>query len=175
MGLNPGQSWISPKNHGTLLPRISARTSKPPGLQDIVSLKDKSCMTGGEYVVPSKRIIFRVPSSIINLQAGSGLMETGWNSTVPGLDGPLLLPECTDGHVTKMRETSGGTVAQSHITEEDGPDAFNPKEVDPMCTDTYLSAFLVPFISLIILIMQLTSSSSFVSVAGLCLLYINQA
>lgn len=64
MGLNPGQSWISPRNHGTPLPRISARTSKPPGLQDIVSLKDKSCMTGGEYVVPSKRIIFRVPSSI---------------------------------------------------------------------------------------------------------------
>lgn len=120
MGLNPGQSWISPRNHGTPLPRISARTSKPPGLQDIVSLKDKSCMSCGEYLVPSKRIIFRVPSSIINLQAGSGLMETEWNSTVPGLDGPLLLPECTDGHVTKMRETSGGTVAQSHITEEDG-------------------------------------------------------
>ncbi|TAQ84023.1 hypothetical protein B7494_g7657 [Chlorociboria aeruginascens] len=108
------------------------------GLQDIVSLKDKSCMSGGEYVVPSERALFRVPSSIINLQAGSGLIETGWtveHKTVPEVDGLLPLPECTDGHVTKTRQTSGGTVAHYHVTEEDGPDAFNPSEVDPMYTD----------------------------------------
>ena len=66
-------------------------------------------------------------------------------------------------------------MAQSHVTEEDGPNAFNPKEVDPMYPDTYVLAFLVPFISLIVLTMQLTSSSSFVSATSLCLLYINQA
>lgn len=117
------------------------------GLQDIVSLKDKSCMSGGEYVVPSKRVLFRVPSSIINLQPGSGLIETGWtveHNAVPGLDGPGPLPECTDGHVTKTRKTSGGTVAHYHITEEDGPDVFNPMEVDPMYTDRMWQAVELP-------------------------------
>jgi hypothetical protein len=108
------------------------------GLQDIVSLKDKSCMSGGEYVVPSKRVLFRVPSSIIDLQAGSGLIETGWtveHNTVLEVDAPLPLPECTDGHVTKTRQTTAGTVAHYHATEEDGPDAFNPRELDVMYTD----------------------------------------
>jgi len=46
------------------------------GIEDIISLKDKSCVTGGEYVVPHLRVIFRIPYSIINLQAPSGLIET---------------------------------------------------------------------------------------------------
>lgn len=108
------------------------------GLQDIVSLKDKSCMTGGEYVVPSMRALFRIPYSIINLQASSGLIETGWtvgHSAAPEVDGPLPLPECTDGHVTKTRHTTAGTVAHYHVTEKEGPDAFDAKEVDPVYTD----------------------------------------
>lgn len=130
------------------------------GLQDIVSLKDKSCMSGGEYVVPSKRVLFRLPSSIINLQADSGLIETGWTvehnttiRTVPGLDDgrlpfplplPLPLPECTDGHITKTKQTTTGTVVHFHITAEDGPDAFNPREVDPMYTNKMWQALELP-------------------------------
>lgn len=117
------------------------------GLQDIVSLKDKSCMSGGEYVVPSKRVLFRVPSSIINLQAGTTLIETGWtvkHSTIPGLDEPLPLPECTDGHVLKTRKTTTGSVENFHFTTKDGPDAFNPKEVDPMYTDRMWQAVELP-------------------------------
>jgi hypothetical protein len=103
------------------------------GLQDIVSLKDKSCATGGEYVAPSMRALFRIPYSIINLQASSGLIETGWtvqHSTALAVDGP----ECTDGHVTKTRHTTAGTVAHYHVVEKEGPDAFDAKEVDPVYT-----------------------------------------
>lgn len=119
------------------------------GLQGIVSLKDKSCMSGGEYVVPSKRVLFRVPSSIINLQAGSALIETGWtvehSTIIPGLDAlPLPFPECTDGHITKTRQTTTGTIVNFHIIEEDGPDAFDPKEVDPMYTDRMWQAVKLP-------------------------------
>lgn len=102
------------------------------GLQHIVSLKDKSCVRGGEYVVPSMRALFRIPDSVINLQAGSELVETGWNVE---FDGPSPSPEPTDGHVTKTRTTTAGTVAHYHITEKEGPDAFDPKEVDPVYTD----------------------------------------
>jgi len=108
------------------------------GLQDIVSLKDKSCATGGEYVVPSMRALFRVPYSIINLQPSSGLIETGWaveKSGTLAVDGPFPLPECTDGHVTKTRKTTAGTVAHYHVTEKEGPDEFDAKEVDPVYTD----------------------------------------
>lgn len=117
------------------------------GLHDIVSLKDKSCRSGGEYVVPSKRVLFRVPSSIINLQADSGLIETGWtveHNTVPGLDGPLPLLECTDGHITKTKQTTTGTVVHFHVIEEDGPDTFNPREVDPMYTNRMWQALELP-------------------------------
>jgi len=106
---------------------------KATGLQDIISLKDKSCMSGGEYVVPSKRALFRVPSSIINLQASSGW--TLEHNVVPEENRPSPLPECTDGHVTKTKQTTGGTVAVYHKTEEDGPDAFDPREVDPLYTN----------------------------------------
>jgi hypothetical protein len=108
------------------------------GIQDIVSLKDKSCATGGEYVVPSMRALFRIPYSIINLQASSELIETGWtveHSAAYAVDGPLPLPECTDGHVTKTRHTTAGTVAHYHAVEKEGPDAFDAKEVDPVYTD----------------------------------------
>jgi hypothetical protein len=63
-------------------------------------------MRGGEYVAPSIRALFRIPYSIINLQASSGLIETGWtveHNAAPEVDGGLPLPEFTDGHVTKTR------------------------------------------------------------------------
>lgn len=47
----------------------------------------------------------------------------------------MQLPECTDGHVAKTRQMLGGTVAHYYVTKEDGPDAFNPTEVDPTYTD----------------------------------------
>jgi len=48
---------------------------------------------------------------------------------------PLPLPECTDGHVTKTRQTTAGTVAHYHVTEKEGLHAFDAKEVDPVYTD----------------------------------------
>jgi hypothetical protein len=63
------------------------------------------------------------------------LIETRWtveHNTVQKVDAPLPLSECTDRHVTKTRQTSGGTVAHYHVTKEDGPDVFNPREVDLM-------------------------------------------
>jgi len=111
------------------------------GLQDIVSLKDKSCVIGGEYVIPHLRALFRIPHSVIHLQASSGLIETGWTvQPVPEADGSFPLPEPTDGHVTKTRQTSGGTVAHYHVTTEDGPDAIDPAEVDPVYTDMMWNA-----------------------------------
>lgn len=107
-------------------------------IADLVSLKDKSCVTGGEYVVPDMRVLFRVPNESINLQPGSDMLQSGWHfgavETDPGL------PECTDGHVTKTRQTSGGTFAHYHVTTEDGIDAFNGKEVASLYTDAMWSA-----------------------------------
>lgn len=105
------------------------------GIQDLISLKDKSCVAGGEYVIPSLRALFRIPYSVINLQASSGLIETGWaveHNDTPEVNGPFSLPECTDGHVTHTKHTSGGTVATWHETTEDGADAIDAKEVDPV-------------------------------------------
>lgn len=45
---------------------------------------------------------------------------------IPPLDS---LPECTDGHVTKTRTTTAaGTAAHYHVTEREGPDAFDERE-----------------------------------------------
>ncbi|KAL7620889.1 hypothetical protein AAE478_008199 [Parahypoxylon ruwenzoriense] len=109
------------------------------GVADIVSLKDKSCISGGEYVVPSMRVLFRVPTEAVNLQLGSGMLESGWKLDA-ALEPDASLPECTDGHVTKTRQTSGGTVAHYHVTTEDGIDAFNPNEVPLLCTNAMWAA-----------------------------------
>lgn len=104
------------------------------GIADIVSLKDKSCINGGEYVVPNMRVLFRVPTGVVNLQPGSGMLESGWGFDA-AVEPDASFPECTDGHVTKTRQTSGGTVAHYHETTEDGIDSFNPKEVPLLYTD----------------------------------------
>jgi hypothetical protein len=109
------------------------------GIADILLLKDKSCVTGGEYVVPGMRALFRVPSKVVNLQQGSDMLESGWG--IDSAAGPdAMFPECTDDHVTKTRQTSGGTVAHYHVTTEDGVDAFNEKEVASLYTDAMWSA-----------------------------------
>lgn len=109
------------------------------GIADIVSLKDKSCINGGEYVVPSTRVLFRVPTEAVNLQPGSGMLESGWKFDA-SMEPDANLPECTDGHVTKTRQTSGGTVAHYHDITEDGLDAFNPKEVSLLYTNAMWAA-----------------------------------
>jgi len=103
------------------------------GIADIISLKDKECINGGEYVVPGMRVLFRVPTGSIDLQPGSGVIESGWGSdATTGPDAGF--PECTDGHVTKTKQTAGGIVAISHVTTRGGVDAFNPKEVPLLYT-----------------------------------------
>ncbi|KAF4996596.1 hypothetical protein FDECE_12365 [Fusarium decemcellulare] len=129
---------ISPKTWDSVSHEFSTYVHSA-GIADIVSLKDKSCINGGEYVVPGMRALFRVPTGAVNLQPGSGMLESGWNfDGVMEPDGDL--PECTDGHVTKTRQTSGGTVAHYHVTTEDGMDAFNPKEVAPRYTNAMWAA-----------------------------------
>jgi hypothetical protein len=109
------------------------------GIADIVSLKDKSCINGGEYVAPTMRTLFRVPMEAVNLQPGSGMLESGWKFDA-AMNPNANQPECTDGHVTKTRHTSGGTVAHYHVTTEDGMDAFNSKEVPVQYTDAMWAA-----------------------------------
>ncbi|KAJ8125627.1 hypothetical protein O1611_g8011 [Lasiodiplodia mahajangana] len=109
------------------------------GVADIVSLKDKSCVNGGEYVVSDMRVLFRVPTEVISLQPGSGMLESGWKLDT-AVESDANFPECTDGHLTKTRETTGGTVAHYHKTTEDGVDAFNPKEVPLPCTNAMWAA-----------------------------------
>ncbi|KAM3485674.1 hypothetical protein MY8738_001204 [Beauveria namnaoensis] len=75
-------------------------------LSDIVSLKNRGCLSGGEYVSPSQRALFRIPTAQIHLQPGSHNLESGWVSP----DGDL---QPSDGHVTRTRVTAGGTVVQN--------------------------------------------------------------
>ncbi|KAI0426628.1 hypothetical protein F5Y09DRAFT_318445 [Xylaria sp. FL1042] len=118
---------ISSKTWDTFAQDFSAYVHSE-GIADIVSLKDKSCINGGEYVVPGTRVLFRVPMEAINLQPGSEMLESGWKFD-DAVESAANHPAPTDGHVTKTRQTSGGTVAHYHATTEDGIDAFNPKEV----------------------------------------------
>lgn len=48
------------------------------GIADLVSLKNKQCISGGEYVAPDARVLFLVQMSFIHLQPGSGLLDSGW-------------------------------------------------------------------------------------------------
>ncbi|RYO85641.1 hypothetical protein DL766_008712 [Monosporascus sp. MC13-8B] len=109
------------------------------GIADIVSLKDRNCINGGEYVVPGMRVLFRVPMEAVDLQPGSGMLESGWKFDA-AVEPDASFPECTDGHVTKTRKTSGGTIAHYHETVEDGIDAFNPKEVPLLYTNAMWAA-----------------------------------
>jgi hypothetical protein len=126
-------AYLRRETWDSLLHEFSAYVNSA-GIADIVSLKDKSCINGGEYVVPSMRVLFRVPMEALNLQPGSGMLESGWKFDT-AMEPNANLPECTDRHVTKTRQTSGGTVAHYHATTEDGIDAFNPKEVPHLYTD----------------------------------------
>lgn len=102
-------------------------------LSDIVSLKNRGCLNGGEYVSPSQRALFRIPNAKLNLQPGSENLESGWIA-------PKGDPQPSDGHVTKTRKTAGGTVAHQHITEEIGPDAIDPAEVAQCYLDAMWAA-----------------------------------
>lgn len=105
------------------------------GLQDVVSLKDKSCVMGLEFVAYESRALFKVPASLVNLQGSRHLVETGWTLDE---DAPLIM---TDSHVTKTRQTTGGTVAVYHATvTSNGVDAFDPKEVSPAYTEKMWAA-----------------------------------
>jgi len=101
------------------------------GLQDLVSLKDKSCISGLEYVAPDDRALFRVPEAIVTLQPESSIIETGWD--VAEGKNPQL--QMSDGHVTQTRQTTGGTVAVKHVTKRHGAEAFNSKEISTIYTD----------------------------------------
>ncbi|KAF2415890.1 hypothetical protein EJ08DRAFT_739687 [Tothia fuscella] len=103
-------------------------------IADIVSLKDKSYMQGGEYVVPDMRVVFRVPIGPITLQPGSGMHDSGWK-----LNAAMQL-EPTDRHVTQTRKTAGGTVATYHKITEAGIDTFDPKEISPWFTNPMWAA-----------------------------------
>ncbi|KAM0737812.1 hypothetical protein ACQRIT_007816 [Beauveria bassiana] len=102
-------------------------------LSDIVSLKNRGCLSGGEYVSPSQRALFRIPTAQIHLQPGSHNLESGWVSP----DGDL---QPSDGHVTRTLVTAGGTVAYKHVTEEIGPDAIDPAEVSQCYIDAMWAA-----------------------------------
>ncbi|KAI4136670.1 MAG: hypothetical protein L6R39_007673 [Caloplaca ligustica] len=104
------------------------------GIADIVSLKNKQCINGGEYVAPDMRVLFRLPMVAIDLQPGSGLLESGWEfdaATGPG--GGVATDQ--DQHVTQTRQTTGGTVATYHKVTQRGKHAFNPEEVPLLYTD----------------------------------------
>ena len=77
------------------------------GITDIVFLKDKSCVNGGEYVVPSMRALFRVPTEAVNPQPGSEMLESDRNFHA-AMEPDTNFPGCTDGHVAKTRKTFGG-------------------------------------------------------------------
>ncbi|KAL8940547.1 MAG: hypothetical protein Q9211_002230 [Gyalolechia sp. 1 TL-2023] len=105
------------------------------GIADIVSLKNKHCISGGEYVAPDMRVLFRVPMTAIDLQPGSGLLESGWAfDAATGPDSGA--PEDQDQHVTQTRQTTAGTVATYHRVTKGGKSAFNPKEIPLVYTDT---------------------------------------
>lgn len=130
------------------------------GLQNLISLKDKSCLAGAEYVAPEFRALFRVPPSIVTLQPGSGVVETGWTINNCSTRSPLTemnnaitpislstdtspdipFPEPTDGHVTKTKQTAGGTVATHHVTQRYGEYAFNALEIAPAYTERMWAA-----------------------------------
>lgn len=110
------------------------------GLQHLVSLKDKSCPSGLEFIAYESRALFRIPSSLVKLENDRGLIPTGW-MMMDGVHTNDRFIQTTDTHVTKTRQTTGGTVAVSHTTvTASGPDSFNPDEVSPIYTDKMWSA-----------------------------------
>ncbi|KAL8847311.1 MAG: hypothetical protein Q9221_007656 [Calogaya cf. arnoldii] len=115
------------------------------GIADIVGLKSKACMNGGEYVAPDLRVLFRVPMSAVDLQPGSGLVESGWTfdeaaTESDGGSAPGPAPHVLDTHVTQTRQTTGGTVAQYHKVTQKGATAFNPNEIPLIYTDAIWAA-----------------------------------
>lgn len=106
------------------------------GLGQLAALKDRSCVAGPEYTLARRhRALVRVPKSIVRLQADGGLIETGWAPPIPAPGSSAPPPEPTDGHVTRTRQTKGGTVAHYHEeVDEVGPHTFDPEEIDPAYT-----------------------------------------
>ena len=84
------------------------------GLQNLVSLKDKACHSGLEFIAYESRALFRIPSSVVKLKSDAGLIPTGW--TMDGAHVNDRIIETTDDHVTRTKQTTGGTVAVSHVT-----------------------------------------------------------
>jgi len=109
---------------------------KAYGLEHLVSLKDKSCVNGAEYVVPSTRALFRVPMHVINLKPSDPYIDTGWTVDLAGgpRADPRPMPECTDGHEPSTRQISGSTVAKKHITTRRSVDAIGADEINPAHT-----------------------------------------
>ncbi|KAL9016623.1 MAG: hypothetical protein Q9185_006035 [Variospora sp. 1 TL-2023] len=104
------------------------------GIADIVSLKSKQCINGGEFVAPDRRVLFRLPMEAIEVQPGSVLLESGWGfdaETEPDGDPP----KTQDRHVTQVVVTKGGTKPVSHQVEPKGKRAFDPNEVPLPYTD----------------------------------------
>ena len=104
-------------------------------IADLVSLKDKSCINGGEYPVPRMRALFRIPTNAVTPIPASGGLESGWAA---GIDGGHVVVE--DDHVTKTKQTAGGTVAVSHCYDEHGEFAIPPQEVTPQYTEAMWAA-----------------------------------
>lgn len=101
-----------------------------------MSLKDKACVNGAEYVVPSTRALFRVPIQAVTLNPSDPYIETAWSvdhASGPRAD-PRPMPECTDGHKTVTKATPGGRVAVKHITTRSGEYAIGADELDPVYT-----------------------------------------
>ena len=84
------------------------------------------------------RVRFKVPTGSFDLQPGGEVIGFGWRSdATTGPDAGF--PECTDGHVTKTRQTPGGTIAVCHSTATSSIDA-DPNEVPLLYTKAMWAA-----------------------------------
>ena len=105
------------------------------GIADVVSLKSKRCLNGGEYVAPDQRVLFRVPMSVVHLQPGTGLVESGWALHEAATEPDPAPAPAPDTHLTHTRVTKGGTIGHWHEVKKAGSSAFNPKEISVVYTD----------------------------------------
>lgn len=101
-----------PPRHGTLFAQELRAYLKSEGIADVVSLKDKSCLNGREYISTASRILFRIPRSVVTPEPGSGAIESEWAQSPDD-----KLPVCVDTHEIVTKKISGGTVAVVHLPE----------------------------------------------------------
>jgi hypothetical protein len=114
------------------------------GLNSLISLKDKSCLSGHEYVAPDIRVLFRMPTSIVNPDAADNthLIESGWTfsksdrSSEPESQklGNAPMPVTVDTHVTKTRPGYDGTLVHFHVIQKTGKNAIDELEVSSVYT-----------------------------------------